>query len=120
MFVNTGQDAKGEPIFSKAHGHVLTQAQRAQFESLIQVHTLTPDEPIAACFIPHHFFRYYNKAGKQIGELQVCFCCAGVEQSGASDVHLTKDQTLSADFTRLKAFVQSLGEPTNVQCGETD
>jgi hypothetical protein len=45
---------------------------------------------------------------------------AGVEQSGASDIHLTNDQIRSADFGRLKAFVQSLGDPTNVQCSETD
>jgi hypothetical protein len=118
LFVNTDYDAKGEPIFSNPRGHALNAGQRARFESLIKVHTMSPDELVAFCFIPHHFFRYFSRSGKQIGEIQVCFCCAGVEQSGASDVRLGINQKLSADFGRLKAFVKSLGESTDVQCDE--
>src|SRR3569623_1392340 len=98
LFVNTSYDEKGQPVFSNPHGHALTAAQRATFESLIKVHYLAPDELIAGCFIPHHFFRYFDKSGKQIGELQVCFCCAGVEESGTSQIHLKSNQILSADF----------------------
>lgn len=118
LFVNTDYDAKGAPIFRNPHGHPLTVSQRAEFESLIEVHTTSPDELIAGCFIPHHFFRYFDKSGKQVGELQVCFCCAGVEESDSS-IRLASNQKLSADFARLKEFVRSLGEPTDVQCGET-
>lgn len=118
MFVNTHYDAEGEPVFSSRDGRLLSGSQRTWFESIIKVHTVAPDEAIAGCFIPHHFFRYFDKAGKQVGEVQVCFCCAGVAQSDTSNIRLTDNQMLSADFARLKLFVLSLGEPTNTQCGE--
>lgn len=118
LFVNTGYDDKGKPTYSRPGGHPLSASERSAFESLIKIHTISPDEAFAMCFIPHHFFRYYDKGGKMIGELQVCFCCEGVEQSGASNIRLGKNQMLSADFQRLKAFVRSLGERTDVQCDE--
>jgi hypothetical protein len=118
LFVETDHDDKGNLIFSKPEGRSLTASQRTAFESLINIHTISSDEMFAACFIPHHFFRYYDKSGKMIGELQVCFCCAGVEQSGASNIYLGEDQMLSADFHKLEAFVRSLGERTDVQCDE--
>jgi hypothetical protein len=116
LFVEVDHDDDGNLIFSKPDGRSLTPSQRSTFESLINIHTISPDEMFAACFVPHHFFRYYDKGGKMIGEVQVCFCCAGVEQSGASNIHLGKDQMLSADFLRLEAFVKSLGERTDVEC----
>ena len=116
LFVETDYDARGEPIYSKPKGRVLTASQRAEFESLIAVHTISPDEVSAACFIPHHFFRYFDKAGKLLGEIQVCFCCAGVQQSEGSNVRLTEGQELVADFAGLHSFVSSLGERTDVQC----
>ena len=119
LFVETDYDAKGEPIYSKPKGRVLTAGQRAEFESLIAVHTISPVEEFAACFVPHHFFRYFDKAGKLVGEVEVCFCCAGVQQSDGSNVRLTKDEMLVADFGKLHSFVASLGERTDVQCEGT-
>ena len=118
LFVETGVDQKGKPLFSKARGLLLSAKQRVAFESLIKIHTIAPDELFAACFIPHHFFRYYDKAGKMIGGFEVCFCCSGVEQNGASNLRLSKNQMLSADFRKLEAFVRSLGERTDVQCSD--
>jgi hypothetical protein len=120
LFVNTDYDQNGEPIFSKPDGLLLTGNQRAEFESFLSVHTVSPDELFAMCFIPHHFFRYFDKTGKLVGEVAVCFCCAGVEQTGASNIKFTKDEMLSADYGKLKSFVSSLGERTDVQCqGQT-
>ena len=115
LFVETGYD-RDEPIYSKPKGRVVTASQRAEFESLIAVHTITPDEEFAACFIPHHFFRYFDKAGRVVGEVEVCFCCAGVQQSEGSTVRLTKGEMLVADFGKLQSFIASLGERTDVQC----
>jgi len=70
----------------------------------------------AACFIPHHFFRYFDDSGKLVGELALCFCCAGVQQSEGSSVRLSEDQMLVADFRKLESFVASLGERTDVLC----
>lgn len=89
----------------------------AEFESLIAVHTISADEMFAACFIPHHFFRYFDKAGKQVGQVEVYFCCAGVQQSNGSNVRLTEDQMLIADWGKLHSFITALGERTDVQCG---
>lgn len=116
LFVNTDYDDNGEPIFSKSSGLVLSSSQRAELESLIMIHTISPDEEFAACFVPHHFFRYFDKSGKLVGEVEACFCCAGVRQTGASNIHLTESQMLSADFGKLQSFVRSLGERTDVQC----
>lgn len=116
LFVETDYDAKSEPIYSKPKGRVLTAGQRAEFESIIAVHTISPDEMFAACFIPHHFFRYFDRAGKLVGEIEVCFCCAGVQQSDGSNVRLTENQMLVADFGKLESYVGSLGERTDVQC----
>ena len=116
LFVETDYDAKSEPIYSKPRGRILTASQRAEFESLIAVHTISPDEMFAACFIPHHFFRYFDETGRQVGEVQVCFCCAGVQQSNGSNVRLTEGQMLVADWGKLHSFITALGERTDVQC----
>jgi hypothetical protein len=118
LFVETDIDQQGKATFNKPQGLVLSAEQRKAFESLIKIHTIAPDDVFAACFIPHHFFRYYNKSGKVIGEFAVCFCCSGVEQSGASNIRLSKNRMLSADFRKLEAFVRSLGERTDMQCAE--
>ena len=115
LFVESGYGTD-KPIYSKPKGRLLTPAQRSEFESLIKVHTIASDEAFAACFIPHHFFRYFDKSGKLVGELQVCFCCAGVKRSEDSPIRLAEGEMLSADFGRLNAFVASLGERTDVDC----
>ena len=118
MFVETDIDQQGKATLKKPKGLVLSAEQRKAFESLIKIHTIAPDDAFAACFIPHHFFRYYDESGEVIGEFAVCFCCSGIEQSGASNIDLSKNQMLGADFRKLEAFVRSLGERTDVQCSE--
>lgn len=119
LFVEVGNDDKtGEPIFTKADGLLLTKVQRTEFESYLRIHTDSPDEAIAACFIPHHFFRYFDKAGKVVGEIQVCFCCTGVEEQGASNIKMAHNQRLIVDFNKLGAFIRSLGERTDIQCDD--
>ena len=116
LFVNTDYAKDGTAIYSKPGGLLLNAAQRAEFESALRAHTISPDETFAACFIPHHFFRYFDANGKMIGEIEVCFCCAGVEASGASNIELSDTEDLRADYTKLETLVRSLGEPTDVQC----
>lgn len=106
----------GNPVYSQPKGRALTATQRVTFESALAVHTIAPDEMLVGCFIPHHFFRYFDKAGKQVGEVQVCFCCAGVQQSDGSSVRLAEGQMLTADFGRLHTLITSMGERTDVQC----
>lgn len=116
LFVETSVGRNGTPIFHLPRGKVLNSVQRTQLESLFKIHKRLPEELSTFCFIPHHFFRYYNRNDEVVGELQVCFCCAGIQQSGKSNIRLKEGQKLHADFKGLGAFVRSLGEPTDVQC----
>jgi len=114
LFVETGYSAGGDPIYSKPSGVSLTQRQRAQFEAALVVQPM-PDED-AACFIPHHFFRYYDKSGKPLGDVAVCFCCGGVRASGSSNIVTGPNQELSANFGQVAQLIESMGEPINVLC----
>ena len=104
----------GRPIYTKASGLVLTKEHRRKFESAM--HVQVAPEAYAACFIPHHFFRYYNESDKLLGEFSVCFCCAGIRDAEGSGIKVGKDQELSFNYARLADLVRSLGEPTDVQC----
>jgi hypothetical protein len=96
----------GEPIFSKENGLILSAADRVRFEDTLRF-VATPEE-MAMCFVPHHFFRYFDNKGKQVGEVEVCFCCAGTAARGS--------EILDADMEALKDLVLELGEPTQVLC----
>lgn len=77
--------------------------------------TAAPDA-LDACFIPHHFFRYYDSGGKKVGEVAVCFCCEGLLTSGSKALETEDRAMVGADYPRLKALVAELGEPTDVFC----
>ncbi|MFN3228321.1 MAG: hypothetical protein ACK41P_00535 [Asticcacaulis sp.] len=114
LFVNTDYNQNGEPIFSHPQGRRLTQAQRYKLEKSL---FLTPlPEYMAACFIPHHFFRYYNAQGQEIGEIAVCFCCDGVRVSGNTNLKVDTELIVSAKYEDLKTLVTALDEPTDVFC----
>lgn len=123
LFVESGNyDASGAPILISAQGRTLTGQQRRQFEALLRVETpikLAPDSDywaMDACFIPHHFFRYYDGSGRKIGEIAVCFCCLGVAMEPSSRLARRDDQQFHADYPKLKALVASWGEPTDIEC----
>ena len=113
LFVDSGRYGDGQPSYTKPSGTVLSDRQRAWVESLMQSRA-PGDEP--ACFIPHHFFRYYNSMKKQVGEIAVCFCCHGVEVTKGKIRSLPSGRELSIDYPRLMEFIKSLGEPTNIEC----
>ena len=115
LFVETETRPNGPRVFTEPKGRVLTIDQRKAFEATLKVETI-PDV-VAACFVPHHFFGYYDANGEKLGEISICFCCAGASVKGPSGIKMKKDQWLSADFDKVKKFVRSLNLPTNVQCG---
>ena len=118
LFVETRLDADGDPVLSKPNGLKLNPTQRAQFESYLVVEPIP--ESMTACFIPHHFFRYFDAKGRKVGEIEVCFCCGGVAVNGKAAILVAKDEHISADYRKLEAFVRSLGESTQVQCDAAD
>jgi hypothetical protein len=114
LFVETGHDGEGRPVLSKAAGRTLTAKERQDFERTLRIEP-APDE-YAACFIPHHFFAYFDAQGRKIGEIEVCFCCAGVQGLPDIATPIGPDDVLSADYPALEKLVQSMGEPTDIEC----
>ena len=123
LFIDTGKtDRAGNIIYARADGKELTSEQRGEFEKLLRIETpinVPPDSDywlLRSCFIPHHFFRYYDASGHQIGEISVCFCCAGIEMEPSTRLKLRDDQRFEVDYVKLKSLVSSWGEGTDIQC----
>lgn len=114
LFVEKGYGPDGAPILNTPEGRLLSASELADFEGALRVEKAP--EAMAACFIPHHFFRYYDERGRQIGEISICFCCSGVEASKGAKISAGSDQILAADYKKLEALVRRLGEPTDVLC----
>ncbi len=112
LFVETGHDADGHSIMSP--GKTLSRAQRDIFEAALRIEPLP--ESLDACFIPHHFFRYFDAKGGQVGEIEVCFCCDGVKVTPGASVSPGRGEQFGADYAALKRLVQSMGERTDVEC----
>ncbi len=121
LLVDSGKhDQGGQPVYTDPEGKGLSAEQRAQLESAVWIETpIKVSEAwgdVTACFIPHHFFEYYDASGRKIGEIQVCFCCAGVQISPDSRIKLNGPQRLTGDFKKLEALVASMGELTDIAC----
>ncbi|UTP40469.1 hypothetical protein M9M90_04615 [Phenylobacterium sp. LH3H17] len=102
---------------------VLSVAERAQFERALQrvrVVGLAPpgyNAPLGpACFVPHHFFKYYDAAGKQVGEILVCFCCLQAQAQPAMAYEDGHRQWLSVHVGKVRDLVKQMGLPTQQQC----
>ena len=115
LFVETDNQPNGPRVFAETRGRVLTGDERKAFEATLRIEPI-PDV-LAACFIPHHFFAYFDPKGRKLGEISICFCCSGAGVKGESGIAMQKNQWLGADFDKLKILVRSLNLPTNVQCG---
>lgn len=114
LFVESGKYTKdSEVILISEAGQALTPGQRTTIESALFVSPIDPTASSPACFIPHHFFRYYDAAGKQLGEVAVCFCCGGVRVDPARLSPLTEYE---ADYGKLEKLVQDMGLPTDIEC----
>jgi hypothetical protein len=115
LFVGVDYDKNsGEPILSKENGVILSTADRERFEDTL--HFKAMPDVMAMCFVPHHFFRYFDNKGKQVGEVAVCFCCAGTAASGSDRLNSKPDEILDADMKALEKLVLDLGESTQVLC----
>ena len=114
LFVEVAYTKDNKQILSKRKGVLLNAAQRKAFEDSLVI-TAAPEYD-TMCFIPHHFFRYYDANGKQLGSVSVCFCCDGVAASGSKALEPPTDALLSANYQKLKKLVAALGEPTDVLC----
>jgi len=66
----------------------------------------SPDEGVPACmFRPHHGIVFYDREGKPVAHVSVCFLCE-VEAATPANHRMSE-----ADFAALKQLVQDLGLP---------
>lgn len=104
---------------SRPNGIRLTADQRAIVDQSVHLYRMTKREAgkraIVGCFIPHHFFRYYDKAGRQIGELQICYCCQGIAMEPAIRPVSIYDEW-QFDFPRVEKMLHEMGVPTDISC----
>jgi hypothetical protein len=104
---------------SRPEGILLTANQRKIVDSSIYLNKMTKREAekrmFAACFVPHHFFRYYDRAGRQIGELQICYCCAGIAMNPALRPESIYEEW-QFDFDAVEKMLKEMGVPTDVNC----
>jgi hypothetical protein len=100
---------------SKPAGVVLTKARQAIVSNAVQRKTYAEYPVVSACFIPHHFFRFYDARGRQLGELQVCYCCGGIELSGTPH-RLADRQMWGFDYDGVEKMMADMGISSQVQC----
>jgi len=121
LFIDTEQnDPNGHLILAPANGHKLTADQRETLEKSLIWNENYGKEPMAACFIPHHFFQYFDAKHRKLGEIAVCFCCAGVEVDKANGRPIYPLHRLNMDYPQVKALVRRMGEPTDIECSDGD
>lgn len=102
-------------VVSREWSHkALTPAQLAQIESNILRRHPDLNGAVAACCDPHHFIRYYDKKGLQVGEVAICFCCGCVRTMPI--VQRMEAQEIAFRREEMKALMQRLGVPIDVGC----
>ena len=116
-YVQIYVDADDDKMTEKA-GPKLNEKQRAKLQSIVFIETVDPDREMTACFVPHHWFRYFDAKGNQIGEVAVCFCCFQVSIDPAPASAYSSDHIVSGDMQKLEKLVHELGQPTNIACDD--
>lgn len=110
----------GDRAYVRPQGQRLSAAQRAEFERNLRLISFdkAPDAAMA-CFVPHHFLRYYDASGEQIGELSICFCCAEVQAKGKPTTAAMPEGATYQEIVflnGLKSAIANLGYSTEIGC----
>lgn len=115
----TFDSSKAEGEKEVDHGR-LTGAQRRAVERTISIANYGPGTATAAaCFVPHHFLQYFDANGQKVGEIAICFCCAGIRSDPMIEAPLppgAETSDLTFDYEALKAVFKSMGVPTDIAC----
>ncbi len=124
LFVQDGPLENGQFGMSNPQGTRLTPRQRSELASAfskLEVRGTIPDDfgVVADCFIPHHFFRYFDRDGNAIGEIAVCFCCGG-EQASPALVREDERTLFRSDLGKIQRLVETMSLPVDVNCGGPD
>ncbi len=70
-----------------------------------------PSHPVAACYIPHNAFVFYDEAKKPVAFVEVCFGCLGSRQEPKATAEWPDLLAMAAIFDELKL---PLGEYQNL------
>ena len=107
LFVRNDEQRRMDPAGKLSDGQLkrLTAA----------IHALPQADFGPACFVPHHFFRMHDAAGKMIGEIAVCFCCRGVHAKPI--LPFSESLEVGADYEALADLVREPGSTPKLNCG---
>jgi hypothetical protein len=97
-------------------GPRLNGQQRSRLQSAIYIETIGPDATMDACYIPHHWFRYFDAKGNRIGEVAVCFCCSQIRIDPQPYRAYFPNKIMSGNYRKLEGLVRELGQSTNIGC----
>ena len=97
-------------------GPRLNAAQISMLKKSVYIRQPDSDESFAGCFIPHHFFRFFDAKGQQISEVQVCFCCGGFYVSGAGKLNADDHEIFDGKLGQIESLVRELGVRTDINC----
>ncbi|MFU7528903.1 hypothetical protein [Qipengyuania sp. ASV99] len=113
LFIDTSGTSSLRDAIAAGPVATLTDAQRTELGASFTIITDHGVGEAAACFIPHHFFRYTGADGELIGDVSVCFSCGGNEVSPGPD--LPNGSWIQEDITRIEALVASMDHPTEIE-----
>ena len=92
-------------------GYPLSPEQSARLRRAMLDTPVLEAQP--ACFIPHHFFHFYDRAGREVGSAAICFCCGGAQ---AEPALVGAGRELGYKTKEVRALVEELGSRTDVGC----
>lgn len=72
-----------------------------------------PDRSGSGCFLPHHGFVFYDRDGKAVADLSICFVCTRAEGRPYSE-------TIQWDMALLAQLIRDLGLPVFKDCDEAN
>lgn len=114
LFVSTPAGAE------QVEARKLSVPERQAFEQTLKLDSFDRGpEYAAACFVPHHFFRYFDAAGKQVAEISVCFCCGGTASTPNISAPLPKGatyQVLDVKYDALEALLKNWNVESEIGC----
>ncbi|KQZ63766.1 hypothetical protein ASD67_04230 [Sphingopyxis sp. Root1497] len=113
--------ARVNQLINNPDGILLTAGQRAILDRSVHRYRAKPSEmgkyDMPACFIPHHFFRYYDKDGRQIGELAVCYCCGDIRVTPYTyGPNGDRSEVWDFDYDGVKKMLKEMDVPTDIDC----
>ena len=113
-------DYDGGEDYVEAEGRLLSAAQRKALEQTLKIVSYNrPPNSVAACFVPHHFIRYFDRRGQQIGEIAICLCCHGAQATPGVVGPVPKGvghHYLDFDEPAFRRVITGLGLPTDINC----